>query len=224
MRDFSHHSNTERGITFLVPFDPPPELFFGGNVPLGKPLLDILDGIGYGALLLDASGEILRLNLTAARLLSQHQHQSCQTNDLACSQRALAALLNSGGINRSRLDDDNWTPIQRTNADGAYPLILRTIPIQTLGNSGPHKVMVLINLDVTPRPSADVLKRVFGLTSTEARLAIELTGGRSPEEIAVTTRVTVGTVRKQLATVFSKTNTHRQSELVALLSRLAILP
>jgi DNA-binding CsgD family transcriptional regulator len=84
--------------------------------------------------------------------------------------------------------------------------------------------MVLINLDVTPRPSADVLKRVFGLTSTEARLAIELTDGRSPEEIAVTTRVTVGTVRKQLATVFSKTNTHRQSELVALLSRLAILP
>jgi DNA-binding CsgD family transcriptional regulator len=84
--------------------------------------------------------------------------------------------------------------------------------------------MVLIDLDLTPRPSADVLKRIFGLTPTEARLAIELTGGRSPEEIAVATKVTVGTVRKQLATVFAKTNTHRQSELVALLSRLAVLP
>jgi DNA-binding CsgD family transcriptional regulator len=193
-------------------------------VPLGKPLLGLLDGMGYGVLVLDASGEILRFNLAAARLLSQHQHQSCQSKNLVCSRRALTALLHSGGINGSRSNDDNWTPIQRTNPDAARPLILRTIPIQNSENSGPHKVMVLIDLDLTPRPSADVLKRIFGLTPTEARLAIELTGGRSLEEIAVITKVTVGTVRKQLATVFSKTNTHRQSELVALLSRLAVLP
>jgi hypothetical protein len=105
-------------------------------VPLGKPLLDILDGIGYGALLLDASGEILRFNLTAARLLSQHQHQSSQTNELACSPRALAALLNSGGINKPTLDDDDWTPIQRTNADATRPLILLN---RTLSTRSPRR-------------------------------------------------------------------------------------
>ena len=99
-------------------------------MPLGKPLLDILDGIGYGALLLDAFGEILRFNPTAARLLSQYQHQSDQNNDLVCSQRALAALLNSGGINRSTLNDDTWTPIQRTNSDAARPLILRSVRLR----------------------------------------------------------------------------------------------
>jgi DNA-binding CsgD family transcriptional regulator len=84
--------------------------------------------------------------------------------------------------------------------------------------------MVLVDLNVIPRPAPEVLAKIFGLTPFEARLGVELAWGKSPEEIAAVTHAKVGTVRRQLASLFSKTNTHRQSELVALLVHLAILP
>jgi len=51
-----------------------------------------------------------------------------------------------------------------------------------------------------------------------------MAGGESLEEIAGATNVTVDTLRKQLASIFEKTDTHRQSELVGLLAKLFILP
>ena len=43
-------------------------------------------------------------------------------------------------------------------------------------------------------------------------------------KIAKDHRVCVATVRSQLASVFAKTNTRRQTELAMLLARIAILP
>jgi len=101
---------------------------------------------------------------------------------------------------------------------------MRAVPIAETESSGPHKVVILIDLGVTPRPTPSALQKIFGLTSAEARLAVELASGKTPDEIADDTHVSVGTVRKQLASVFAKTDTHRQAELVALLARVAILP
>jgi DNA-binding CsgD family transcriptional regulator len=44
--------------------------------------------------------------------------------------------------------------------------------------------------------------------------------GSSPEEIAGEMQVSRETVRNQIKAIFGKTGTHRQSELVALISRI----
>jgi len=55
------------------------------------------------------------------------------------------------------------------------------------------------------------------------RLARQLLCGQSLQEIADAAGVSLGTVRSQTKAVFVKTQTHRQSELVRLLTRLATI-
>ena len=63
----------------------------------------------------------------------------------------------------------------------------------------------------------------FGLTRCEATLAAALAAGRALKQIAKLRGVGIGTVRGQLKSIFIKTATTRQPELVAMLSRLAVV-
>ena len=115
--------------------------------------------------------------------------------------------------------------VPRLDSDPNRPLILWALPTEERGASGPQTILILVDLGISPRPASRSLQTIFGLTPNEARLAVAMAGGGSLEEIAGATKfVTVNTLRKQLASIFEKTDTHRQSELVALLARLFILP
>src|SRR5262245_33250726 len=63
-------------------------------------------------------------------------------------------------------------------------------------------------------PRADLLKNRFGLTPSQARLVIHLTAGHSLRSSAKALGVKYETVRSYLKSVFQKTGTHRQAELV----------
>ncbi|MBK7416515.1 MAG: hypothetical protein IPJ38_16925 [Dechloromonas sp.] len=60
------------------------------------------------------------------------------------------------------------------------------------------------------------LEHLYGLTRAEAELTVLLAQGESLEAIAATRTVKFDTVRTQLRTVYKKTGTHRQGELVCL--------
>jgi DNA-binding CsgD family transcriptional regulator len=64
-----------------------------------------------------------------------------------------------------------------------------------------------------------LLGKLYDLSPTELRVASALLAGSSPEEYARQAGVTQHTVRSQLKSLFRKTGTRRQSELVAVLSR-----
>ena len=64
------------------------------------------------------------------------------------------------------------------------------------------------------------LRELFGLTHMEAEIASVISTGAPPEQAAAETGIAVVTARNHLKAVFAKTGTHRQSERVALLSRL----
>jgi DNA-binding CsgD family transcriptional regulator/uncharacterized protein YhfF len=63
----------------------------------------------------------------------------------------------------------------------------------------------------------DLYSRAFRLTPAEARLAVHLASGASLTEAADEFGVSHNTVRAQLRSIFDKTDTHRQGELVRLL-------
>ena len=65
------------------------------------------------------------------------------------------------------------------------------------------------------------LQQAFCLTSAEARLAAALAEGASLKDYAASAGIAEGTARVQLKSVFAKTGTHRQAQLVALFWRLA---
>lgn len=60
------------------------------------------------------------------------------------------------------------------------------------------------------------LETLYGLTRAEAELTLRLAQGESLEGIAAARAVKIDTVRTQLQTVYKKTGTHRQGELVCL--------
>ena len=70
--------------------------------------------------------------------------------------------------------------------------------------------------------SHEALWRTYGLSSREAELAISLLGGDSVGDFASKSSVSKQTLRNQLCGIMRKTDTSRQPELVALLTRIAI--
>jgi DNA-binding CsgD family transcriptional regulator len=103
-------------------------------------------------------------------------------------------------------------------------LVIHSVPVADAMADGPHTVLVLVDLSDTPKPRPASLEQLFGLTRAEARLAVQFASGCTPAHIAAENGLSLATVRSQLASVFAKTQTSRQTELVALLARVAILP
>ncbi|HET9847180.1 MAG TPA: helix-turn-helix transcriptional regulator [Candidatus Dormibacteraeota bacterium] len=68
-----------------------------------------------------------------------------------------------------------------------------------------------------PGPAADLIKAALGLTEREAEIAALLAGGLSLVATAERLHLGVGTTRNHMKSIFRKTGTRRQGELVALL-------
>ena len=71
-------------------------------------------------------------------------------------------------------------------------------------------------------PLVDVIRQALGLTEREAQIAALLAEGSSLPTIAERLRLGLGTVRNHLKSIFAKTETRRQGELVALLCALQL--
>jgi DNA-binding CsgD family transcriptional regulator len=103
------------------------------------------------------------------------------------------------------------------------PVILRTLPVPPAARSpflGACAIFTFTSLETKPQPDAALLAQAFGLTPAETRLAAMLADGSSLEIAADKLSIARETARNQLKSVFAKTGTHRQSQLVALLARL----
>ena len=106
---------------------------------------------------------------------------------------------------------------------GQAPVIVRVLPVHGAARNpflGARALLTFAAVAPRPGPQPALLTKVFGLTPAEAKLASLVAEGLSPEQAAEELRISRETARNQLKAVFSKTTTHRQGELVALLGRL----
>jgi DNA-binding CsgD family transcriptional regulator len=106
---------------------------------------------------------------------------------------------------------------------GQAPVILRVLPVHGAARNpflGARALLTLAAVAPRPGPKPALLAKIFGLTPAEAKLASLMAEGLSPERAAEELKIARGTARNHLKAVFAKTATHRQGELVALLSRL----
>jgi DNA-binding CsgD family transcriptional regulator len=84
-------------------------------------------------------------------------------------------------------------------------------------------LIAAVSFHDSPLPCEVLLARLFALTPAEARLARCLSKGDTLKEAAMALKIKLSTVRSQLSSLFAKTGTRRQSQLVALLVRVAHL-
>jgi DNA-binding CsgD family transcriptional regulator len=100
------------------------------------------------------------------------------------------------------------------------PVIVRVWPCRIVADSPAQDVRAILTLNALgpkPGPPAAILAKTFGLTPSEARLACIIARGAPPHTAAQELNISRETARNQLKSIFAKTDTHRQSELVALL-------
>jgi DNA-binding CsgD family transcriptional regulator len=116
----------------------------------------------------------------------------------------------------------------RANAgmpDVSFAAYARKSGKEFISPGGTKEVTPLDRLDLYnfPVPSERLLRAYFNLTPAEIRLAQIISRGEPLRYAADFLGIKMPTARSQLASVFSKTKTLRQPQLVALLSRLAHL-
>lgn len=177
--------------------------------------------MSLGGIIIDGSNSVLDYNAVAPRVLAKlngaHDAHEVTSELIKCS---LTELLKNGD-RRFHLNGASWVMVPQQDRQ---PVVVRAVPVGE--GSDPHgrTVIILVDLGEYPEASPSVLNRMFGLTPTEAALALRIGAGATPADVAREKGVSLATVRAQLASVFAKTQTRRQSELMALLARVAILP
>jgi DNA-binding CsgD family transcriptional regulator len=85
-------------------------------------------------------------------------------------------------------------------------------------------MLVIVDPDANRDVQSELLAQLYHLTPAELRVALALAKGMDTKEIAELHGVSLNTVRGQLKALMGKTDTHRQSELVALLIKASMAP
>jgi DNA-binding CsgD family transcriptional regulator len=109
-------------------------------------------------------------------------------------------------------------------AGGRKPMVVHVVPIRKSAKdifSAGSSLIVITEVAPQAGPDAHILQGLFDLTPAEARVASALVAGSQVNEIGKLLRVSEATIRTQLKSVYAKTGTGRQAELVSLLSGLA---
>ena len=194
---------------------------------LTRILFRIFDALCCGAILLDSRKAPIHLNDRARKCMGESLSTArghLSAADRGCDplfQTILDQSLKYGG------SQTHWRreAIALKRRD-SRPLIARVVPVEGEAQAqldGAALVLLLIDPEDCPQPSFGILKQVFDLTKTEARIATKLVCGQTMQEVADQNRVSVGTIRSQTKANFAKTQTNRQAELVGLLTRLALI-
>jgi DNA-binding CsgD family transcriptional regulator len=187
---------------------------------LGQAVFDTFERLGYGAILVDEAECILKINATARNLLRQNLGRASQQSEVDWIRSAIRRLPERATPWFPK-DTEAWRTLP---CDGERPLMLQRIPLSRGSDRPGYFVVILADFDGRPQANPETLRRIFGLTGAEAKLAIRIPFGETPAEIARDLGVSVATIRCQLASIFAKTQTRRQTELATLLMRIAILP
>jgi DNA-binding CsgD family transcriptional regulator len=183
-------------------------------------LLEAFGLVGSGAIMFGADGLVMSTNPAAERMFGSGialANGQLVATDRASNTALQGLLLAMKSPRASRAGQR--IAIARP---GAPPLLGHAISIDRLSVECGHASGLLVLVDPLSRrePTAAVLQQVFSLTPAEARLASGLAKGLDLQEISDLHGVSVGTLRVQLKSVFSKTQTKRQAQLVVLLARL----
>ncbi len=183
--------------------------------------LDAFEVSKTPAIIFDARGNVLRVNATAERLLNSelsiigNHLQSYDSDATRAFEKAMQEVMwmdTGASVAPIPLPRRGRWPLL------AYPVRLKSVAYNPLA---PGQVVVtIIDPEARNEPELAALNACFGLTPAESRLAQKLSIGQSLDLFARERGISYDTAKNQLKALFSKTQTNRQPELVAMLAAL----
>jgi DNA-binding CsgD family transcriptional regulator len=186
---------------------------------------EAVDGMRHAVFVVGPGATIVHLNSAAEKMIASRNGPNVRAGSLCVAPSAAHAELKRSvgtalGLSSANAKVGNSFLCQRIS--GGRPYVVHVTPFTTRDNGSPRALVVVVDPNDDPAPSADLLRRLFGLTTAEADVAQLVAGGHGLKPIADELALSIATVKTHLQRVFAKTDTHRQAELVRLL--LALRP
>lgn len=184
---------------------------------------EALTQMGLPALLLTQDGAVVEAN-SLVEDLSNHVQWRARNRIVLSDSRANGLL---GGA-LAALDTDPNLPVRSfplRDADDKPALVAHLVPIRRSANdifAGSYALLVLTPVSTPLAPPIELMRSLFDLTPSEARVARGLAAGATLDEIAASGGVAITTVRSQLRQVLEKTGCTRQAEVVSLLANVTL--
>lgn len=196
---------------------------------MNRALGDALARLGSGVFVLDAAGTVVFANAAAEKLLGQgfEKSRGCLRPQAAKDRAAFATAV--GEAIRGPRFETNPKPLLVRRASTDRPLVAYVLPARDISRGfagdlfAEARALVLV-IDSAPHeaPDPSVVRNLFGVTLGEARVTALVGTGVSPRDAGHRLGISEETVRTVLKRVFAKVGVCRQSELTALLTKLAL--
>ncbi|MES2194011.1 MAG: helix-turn-helix transcriptional regulator [Pseudomonadota bacterium] len=185
---------------------------------------DVLEQSLTGIVLLSANGSVIFANRTARSMMADSAGLRLRRDRLSAlapgDDDALARLI-AGATGRLKgLQHGRGGAIQVAAGPAAqnYTVVAGPLPRRvTTGDKSPAAFVLISHPESgSPRP-AWMLRSLYGLSAVEVSMAERLIKGDTPEQAAVALNIKISTARWHLSSLFRKTDTKRQAQLVRLL-------
>ncbi len=189
---------------------------------------DQLDALPHGIVLVDAGARVVFANPAARALLGAGDGLVLRGGCLESEDGGALPGLISGCAARPKLGPfkGRGGDLEIARGFGRAPLQVTVAPLGAearnadvpwLGLRAPVAIVTLTDPEVERRRLEHYLRGAFGLTPAEASLAAEIAKGDGRKAAALRRGVALSTARAQLSSIFEKTGTRRQAELVRLI-------
>jgi DNA-binding CsgD family transcriptional regulator len=184
-----------------------------------------LHALDTGAMLVGNRGRVLFVNDSARATLALHDGLTIERGELRAERpRDTAALrgLISGAAETGSgagLLSGGVLLLGRPSSRRALQLIVSPVsPGEALMEPRAHAIIFVTDPERVRKPDVALLRRVHGLSRSEADVAHCLLQDKSVRETSGVLGISINTVRFHLKQLFAKTGTARQSQLVRVLS------
>ena len=191
--------------------------------PVQQARATLFDAMPYGAVFLDSAGKIRDMNRAAQKLVSAGDGISIANGQvrLAGNRIDLSRVIEKNLDSAGRIKP---LAFQIDRAYAGHPLSAMLSPMQQdwkRAFDADDIVAVLILADplLTTYPDASTLIDQYGLTISEARFSQTLVRSRALNAASVELGISRETARRHVKSIFEKTQTHSQAELIHLLVR-----
>ena len=180
-----------------------------------------LAALGLAALVMDETGKVLATNNLIESLdgyIQWRAHDRVALHDKSADEllRGAIAAIAHGGDERVSVRS---FPVRNGVAEEA--MVVHVIPIRLAARDifvRCAAALVLTPVTLPQAPPVELVRSLFDLTPAEARVARGLASGKTVEDIAADSGVSLNTIRTHVRGVLEKTGQSRQSEVVALLT------
>jgi DNA-binding CsgD family transcriptional regulator len=204
------------------------QLGFGPLSLIRDGALNLVEDWRHGCVLVSLAGQVLYANRAANEIAAARDGLRLGTSGLRAAlggeDAALQRLIRQACIGTGQGPRAGGR-LAISRDSGRKPYTIQVMPLRSCHanffNRPPAALVLIVDAERAAHLPREDLQKLFDLTPAEAEVAVLILRGHGLRYVADELRVTLSTARTHLQSAFEKTGTHRQAELVRMLSELA---